>query len=73
MVLEGRVVHIEDIRADPDFAVAETAAAGRRTMLGVPLMREGAVLGTINLSRQRVGRSATERSNWCADSPIRQS
>ena len=54
VLLEGRVVHIEDIRADPDFAVPETVAAGRRTMLGVPLMREGAVLGTINLSRQRI-------------------
>jgi GAF domain-containing protein len=54
VLLEGRVVQIEDIRADPDFAVPETVAAGRRTMLGVPLMREGAVLGTINLSRQRV-------------------
>jgi len=53
VALEGRVVQIEDIRADPDFAMPETVAAGRRTMLGVPLLREGAVLGTINLSRNR--------------------
>ena len=50
VALEGRVVHVTDIRADPDYAQPETAAAGRRTMLGVPLLREGAVLGTISLS-----------------------
>jgi len=54
VLLEGRVVHIEDILADPDYAFPETAASGRRTGLGVPLLREGAVLGTINLSRNRV-------------------
>jgi GAF domain-containing protein len=54
VALEGRVVHIPDIRADPDYAVPETIASGRRTQLGVPLLREGAVLGTISLSRNRV-------------------
>jgi GAF domain-containing protein len=54
VLLEGRVVQIADIRADPDFAVPETLAGVNRTMLGVPLLREGAVLGTINLSRTRV-------------------
>jgi two-component system, NtrC family, sensor kinase len=54
VALEGRVVHTTDIRADPDFAHPEALASGRRTMLGVPLLREGAVLGTIALSRKRV-------------------
>ena len=54
MALEGRVVHIADIRAIPDYALPEALASGRRTVLGVPLLREGAVLGTINLSRKRV-------------------
>ena len=54
VLLEGRVVHIEDIRADTDFAVPGAVASGRRTMLGVPLLREGEVLGTISLSRKRV-------------------
>jgi GAF domain-containing protein len=54
VALEGRVVHIEDRAADPDYAVPETIESGRRTSLGVPLLREGAVLGTINLGRKRV-------------------
>jgi signal transduction histidine kinase len=54
VALEGRVVHVADFAADPDFAVPETVAAGLRTMLGVPLLREGAVVGTINIGRYRV-------------------
>ena len=36
VLLEGRVVQIADIRADPEFALPETVAAGLRTSLGVP-------------------------------------
>jgi two-component system, NtrC family, sensor kinase len=54
VALEGTVVHVEDVLADPDYAWPETVASGRRTSLGVPLLREGAVLGTIALSRKRV-------------------
>jgi GAF domain-containing protein len=54
VALEGRVVQIADIRADPDYAVPDVAASGRRTQLGVPLLRKGTVLGTINLGRNRV-------------------
>src|SRR5215469_5657575 len=54
VALEGKVVHVEDLATDPDYAVPENVAAGRRTALGVPLLREGAVLGTINLARKRV-------------------
>src|SRR6516162_1433908 len=54
VALDGKVVHIADVLADPDYAVPEAVAVGRRTMLGVPLLREGAVLGTISLSRKRV-------------------
>jgi GAF domain-containing protein len=54
VALEGRVVHVTDILADPDYAVPENVAAGRRTLLGVPLLREGAVIGTIGLARKQV-------------------
>jgi len=54
VALEGRVVHVADVLAEPDYAFPESIASGRRTTLGVPLLREGAMLGTINLSRKRV-------------------
>src|ERR1700687_1888110 len=55
VALEGQVVHIADIASDPEYTMAETVTVGKfRTMLGVPLLREGIVIGTINLGRQRV-------------------
>jgi GAF domain-containing protein len=53
--LEGRIVHITDIASDPEFDLPESITIGKlRTALGVPLLREGVVVGTINLGRQRV-------------------
>jgi GAF domain-containing protein len=52
VVLEGRVVQIADIRADPEYALGgPLAAAGARTILGVPLVREGTPIGVIVLIR----------------------
>jgi signal transduction histidine kinase len=52
---EGRVVQIGDVAADPDFTVTEAVTIGQyRTAIGVPLMREGDVIGVIVLARQRV-------------------
>jgi GAF domain-containing protein len=53
-LLEGRIIHVADIRADPDYARPEFAEAGRRTMLGVPLLRGGEAIGVIGLARKRV-------------------
>jgi GAF domain-containing protein len=55
VLLEGKVVHIHDIHGDPEYAVTDVLTLGRtRTMLGVPLMREGAPIGVLTLSRPRV-------------------
>ena len=54
MALERKVVHVADITAEPGYAMLSSVAAGRRTMLAVPLLREGVVLGVITLGRNRV-------------------
>ena len=54
VALEGRVVHVADIRADPDYGSPEALASGRRTQLGVPLLRDSEPIGIIMLSRKRV-------------------
>jgi two-component system, NtrC family, sensor kinase len=55
--LEGRVVHIEDAAADPEYKWAEALRLGRwHTGLGVPLLRDGVVVGTLALTRRRIER-----------------
>ena len=45
--LVARVIHIPDIASDPEFDVPQaTTLGGARTGLGVPLLREGVVVGT---------------------------
>ena len=54
-VLEGRIVHIPDVLADPEFTWFEAQKRGNyRTVLGVPLLREGAPIGVLFLSRATV-------------------
>jgi PAS domain S-box-containing protein len=53
--LEGRTVHIEDAWTDPLYEAKDDARVGGvRSMLGVPLLRGGEVMGVIGLARQRV-------------------
>jgi len=57
VVLAGRSVQIEDTLSDPEYDEASKAVArktGGRTLLGVPLMRAGAVTGLFILRRKRV-------------------
>src|SRR6516164_3051951 len=51
-LLEGKIVHIHDIVEDREYALSH--ATGYRTMLGVPLLREGVPIGVIALVRTKV-------------------
>jgi GAF domain-containing protein len=54
-LIEGRPVQVADVLADPEYAVTAVARTGRyRTLLGVPLMREGIPIGVITLQRTNV-------------------
>ncbi|MGE3742927.1 MAG: GAF domain-containing protein [Geminicoccaceae bacterium] len=54
VALSRGVVQIEDARADPDYSSVTTDAGNMRTLLGVPLLRDGEVIGVIMLVRDRV-------------------
>jgi GAF domain-containing protein len=58
---EGRAIHVHDILADPEYELREAQRiAGYRTMLGVPLLREGTPIGIMVLTRNSV-RPFTEK------------
>jgi signal transduction histidine kinase len=54
-LLERRVVQILDVLADPEYALTEIRqAGGYRTLLGVPMLRDGMPIGSIVLARNEV-------------------
>jgi two-component system, NtrC family, sensor kinase len=54
-LLEGKVVHIPDVRADPDYTFVEgQKLGGFRTVLSVPMLREGSPIGVLPLTRPEV-------------------
>ena len=54
-VLDRKMVHIPDATVDPEYTWSESIKRGGfRTMLGVPLLREGTPIGVIALCRSNV-------------------
>jgi GAF domain-containing protein len=54
-LLEGKFIHIPDALADPDYTWAEAQRLGGfRTILGVPMLREGVPIGVLSLTRSEV-------------------
>ncbi len=52
--LERRVVQTPDLMHDPRYATAPGSRVGARTVLGVPLMRDGVAIGAIGVWRAEV-------------------
>jgi two-component system NtrC family sensor kinase len=54
-LVECRVVHITDVAADPEYTLTEVARLGDfRTILCVPMLREGVPIGLLILTRSEV-------------------
>jgi GAF domain-containing protein len=60
VLLEGRTIHFPDVLADPEIDTSRYRAVGERTILGIPLMREGASTGVLVLARHTM-RPFTEK------------
>src|SRR5690606_25850072 len=55
VALEGKTLHVPDVLEDPEYTWSEAQAKGHfRTVLGVPLLRGGTVIGVIVLARNVV-------------------
>ncbi len=52
--LEGRTVHILDVEADPEYAYGGKALERYRSIVAVPLLRDGKVMGVFALWRHHV-------------------
>jgi signal transduction histidine kinase len=55
VLLERAPIHIVDVQTDPEYRMVELQKTGRyHTVLGVPLLREGTLIGVLVLARGSV-------------------
>ncbi|HSE36511.1 MAG TPA: GAF domain-containing protein, partial [Blastocatellia bacterium] len=52
--LDRRTIHVHDIEAERETEYPETPLHGNRTVIAVPLLREGSPIGVINIRRLEV-------------------
>ncbi|MGB9383634.1 MAG: GAF domain-containing protein, partial [Pseudolabrys sp.] len=54
-LLEKKTVHVHDVQADPDYLLAKGRGLDSfRTVLAVPMLREGVAIGVLALTRREV-------------------
>jgi signal transduction histidine kinase/DNA-binding response OmpR family regulator len=53
-LLEGGVVHVPDVLADPEYTIEAQRLDDFRTILGVPMLRDGIPIGVLALTRSDV-------------------
>ncbi len=54
-LLEGKIIQIEDVELDPEYTFAPARQFGKfRTLLGVPMLRDGVPAGVLTLMRKAV-------------------
>ena len=55
VALDGKIIHIPDVLCDPEYQAPDYQQAfGFRTILGVPLLRNGTIIGVFLLNRSEV-------------------
>ena len=72
VAIEKRTIYVPDVLADPEFDRFEWQKIGKqRTVLGVPLLREGTLIGVIILARTAVAPFTKKQISWSPHSPTR--
>jgi signal transduction histidine kinase len=54
-LLEQKIVHVQDVQVDPEYTLAQARELGGfRTVLAVPMLREGYAIGVLVLTRREM-------------------